>query len=160
MNYLRSAVLMACGAGIISCVVGSAAVGSSKKAILRLMINCIALISLLSPLTGFDAEDTVNMLEELQGTAYSAEEAEKQLRSYNVRTAELSLELELEKLLESHGIDYIDTVITCDMDEYDVISVSRAEVTVRTKEDADKLKALTEEIKIDFPLTITAAEEQ
>ena len=160
MGTVKTAVLIACGAGIISCIIGSAAVGGSKKTILRLMINCVVLISLLSPFTGFDTNDTVNILESWDRSEFSTDDAEKLLRSYNIRAAELSLKLELDKLLESHGIEHSDIVISCEIDEYDVISVSKAEVTVGTKENADKLKALSAELMKDFPLKVIVEEEQ
>ena len=159
MDVLRSAVLIACGAGIISCIVGSAAIGGSKKAIIRLMINCAAMISLLSPLTGFGPEDKVNDLESYHQTHYSKEDVEEMLKSYDIRCAELSLKLELDKLLKSSGIENAETVITCEMDEYDVIKVSRAEATVKTSADADKLKSLSKDFSEDFPLTVILDEE-
>lgn len=160
METLRSAVLIACGAGIVSCIVGSAAVGSGKKAILNLMINCAALISLISPFTNTEAFDTVNLADRFGDPGFSSGDAEKRLRDYNVRSAELSLELELEKLLKSRSIDIADTVIICEMNEYDEITVSKAEVTVRTKADADKVRSLSGELSKDFPLTVTVSDEE
>ena len=159
MDTLRAAVLIACGAGIISCIIGSISVGGSKKAILRLMINCVVLISLLSPFAGIDAEDTVNLIENWDASELGSEDAEQMLRSYDLRAAELSLKLELEKLLESNGINFTDAVISCNIDEYDVITIGRAEVTVKSKEDADKLKTLAAEQMKDLPLTVVTEEQ-
>ena len=160
METIRTAVLMICGAGIISCIIDSAAVGAGRKAILRLMINCAALISLLAPLTGIDTDDTVNLLDGLEISHFRSEDAEKRLREYSIRSAELSLKLELDKLLKSRGIDFTDTVIICEMNEYDEITVSKAEITVSTDADADKVNSLSDVFSKDLPLSVRVGDRE
>ena len=141
-------------------MISSVAVGGGKKAILKLMINCIAVLTLLRPFTGFDISDTVNLPELFGSGSNDRYDAEKELMNYNIKAAELSLKLELEKLLDDNGIGYSEVVINCEPDEYDVITIRSAEVTVNGSKDSDKLKALSQEQMRDIPLTIKAADQQ
>ena len=158
MDTLRTAVITACGAGIISSIIGSVAVGKSKKAIIKLMINCIAIISLIRPFTSFDTGDAANLIDNYVPQHMSAEEAEKELMAYNVRAAELSLKIELEKLLKDNRIDYSEVVIKCEYGEYDEITVSSAEVTVKAESDLIRLNELSALQMKDLPLKVRTAD--
>ncbi len=152
---LRGTVLSVCIMGLISCIAGSLSAGSGRSMI-KLMVNMALIITLLRPFTGISGEDTLNLSEGAGLTDESLLREEPE--DYSLRAAELSIQIELEGLLEREGINAEDTVITCVKDEYDVISVGSAEVTVTTAEDAEKLRVLAAERFPELPLTVRTAD--
>ena len=146
MDIIRRAILTACLAGIISSAVSAAAIGSSGKKVLKLIVNCIVVICLLKPVTGIEFNDEID---------YSfATPSEMNCDDLDVRTAELSVKIELEKLLTEKGIAFSDVSITCEKDEYNVISVKDASILVPTDEDRDKLNSFIAEYIKDNNISV------
>jgi len=145
MSSIKKAVLAACAAGLISTLVRSAAVGESGKRILKLIVNMMIVIALIKPLLGGDFSDLVDGLQvrELDSQAGSSEHS---FDDYYIASAELSTRSEVEKTMREKGIDYSSVVITCEIDEYDLIVISRVKIIVNRKEEIAKAKAFTDEI--------------
>ena len=158
MGVIGTAVLTACGAGIISCIIGAAAPEGAEKRILKLMISIIVMICLLRPIAGFGNDDILNIYRE-QITGSEAGDPGDGLRGYDIRAAEISVKLELEKLLREEGIGFTETVIKCSVDEYDVITIDSAEITAAGREDRDRILELSKERLKDVPLTVKVAED-
>ncbi len=157
MGGIGSVVLTACIAGIVSTIVSALSPNGSEKAVLRLMISMIVIICLLRPLTGIEPEDILGAIEGLKSSG-PGETLSSELESYDIKAAELSVKLELEKFLKSRGISFSSVVIKCERDEYDLIAIKSAEVTVPAQADYDKLSDLSETELNNTPLIIKLEE--
>lgn len=155
MDILKTAVFAACAAGIISSLLTSAAPGGSEKAILRLMIGSAVIIVLIKPLSGIGAGDILNLTE---GLGSLGAEQQSDFSDFDIRAAQISVRLELEKLMREQGIDFSQTVISCSKDEYDVISIDSAEITVQSSADRDRLTDLAQQQEWRVPLTVKVAD--
>ena len=140
METVKGVIFTACGAGIISCLAELAAAGTGGKRLMRTIVGMALIITLIRPLTGGELEDTVRQLTETELSS-SQQELTGSVTDYYLRAAELSVKTEIEKQLSSEGIEFSSLVISCDIDEYDVISVRSAEITVKDRSNIDKVSA-------------------
>lgn len=124
----RAAVYTACAAGIISTVIGSAAVGKDGRKMMKLIVNTIAVICIVKPFISSDLAGAVSKISELEDdTEYRSLESD--FSYYYIANAELAVKQELEKRFKQADLVCGSIVITCEMDEYHVISVTRVRVS-------------------------------
>lgn len=138
MDALKGVIYTACIAGIISCIVRTAAIGSSGKRLMRVIINMIVLISVIKPVLGADLSDTISGFNSFEYE--SDNELDSDFNRFYIASAQLSTRNELNKLLESKGIKCRSLIISCEIDEYNVIVIKKieAETEEDKKEEAEK----------------------
>lgn len=145
MEIFRSAVLTACAAGIISSLVQSAAIGSSGKKMMKLLVNTIVVISIIHPFVNDDLFEDISKLTELEEDKYYLS-LESDFSQYYISNAEISVKRELDKQLEDNGIKYSSLDIRCEMDEYHVITVKQVTVSAKDKGTCDKARDLAQRL--------------
>ena len=148
----RTAVYTACAAGIISTVVYSAAVGKENGKMIKLIVNTIAVICLIKPFLSVDLDFTVSELTELENESEYLS-LERDFSHYYILNAEMTVKQELEKRFKESGLDCDSIVITCEMNEYHIITVKKVEVHA-PEQYKDKLRDIVLQLVPDTEVTV------
>ncbi|MBR6102765.1 MAG: hypothetical protein IKP95_10070 [Ruminococcus sp.] len=160
MEAIKAAIFTACTAGLISCIVKSAAIGAGGKRIMRITVNMIVLLALVKPLMNADFTDVLNDHQASQ-LDISEEVFTEDLNRYYIASAELSTKNEVDKFLREKGYYSLRTVIICEIDEYDQIEIKRAELTFSAGTDIEAVRGIVSGLLPDAELQIAeAADEQ
>lgn len=154
---LKKAVFTACIAGIISSLLKNAAVTESSKRVIRLLTGIMLIIAFVKPLTSIGDNDLLYSFDVLEEDS-RYESTINDFTELYLRTAEMEAEKEVAEAFEERGISCENVVITCETDEYNVVTISKAEITV-SEDCAAKAAALASELLPETEVYIMSAED-